>query len=120
MRGGDRGYPLDGRIGVEQHAAAAIDLPIDEAGAENPAAEIHLLAAARAIFEARERLDRSAFDNERAIVVQPFAVEDARPVENLHGAASPCGATAPPTNRIAPSVGSYNGGLSHPAISASK
>ncbi len=33
MRGGDRCNPLEGRIGVEQHAAAAIDLPIDEAGA---------------------------------------------------------------------------------------
>ena len=33
MRGGDRGDPLNGRLGVEQHAAAAIDLPIDEAGA---------------------------------------------------------------------------------------
>ena len=52
MRGGDRGDPLDGRIGVEQHAAAAIDLPVDEAGAENSAAEIDLLAAARAVFEA--------------------------------------------------------------------
>ena len=30
----------------------------------------------------------AALDNERAIVVQPFAVEDARPVENLHCAAS--------------------------------
>ena len=36
MRGGNRRNPLDGRIGVEQHAAAAIDLPIDEAGAKNP------------------------------------------------------------------------------------
>ena len=53
MRGGDRGDPLDGRIGVEQHAAAAIDLPIDEAGAQNAAAEIDLLAAARAVLEAR-------------------------------------------------------------------
>ena len=53
MRGGDRRDSLDGRIGVEQHAAAAVDLPIDEAGAENSAAEIDLLAAARAVFEAR-------------------------------------------------------------------
>ena len=33
MRGGDRGDSLNGRIGVEQHAAAAVDLPIDEARA---------------------------------------------------------------------------------------
>ena len=51
MRGGDRGDSLNGRIGVEQHAAAAIDLPIDEAGAQNPAAEIDLLAAAGAVVE---------------------------------------------------------------------
>ena len=31
MRGGDRGYSVNCRIGVEQHAAAAVDLPIDEA-----------------------------------------------------------------------------------------
>ena len=88
MRGRDRRDSLDGRIGVEQHAAAAIDLPIDEAGAENSAAEIVLLAAAGAVFQAGERLDRSAFDNERAIVVQSLAIEQARPVENLHCAAS--------------------------------
>ena len=88
MRGRDRGDSLDGRIGVEQHAAAAVDLPIDEARAQNAAAEIDLLAAARAVGEGRERLDRAALDNERTIVVQPFAVEDARSVENLHCAAS--------------------------------
>ena len=88
MRGGDRSNSLDGRIGVEQHAAAAVDLPIDEARAQNAAAEIDLLAAARAVGEGGERLDRSALDNERAIVVQPLAVEDARSVENLHCAAS--------------------------------
>ena len=33
MRGGDCGDSLDGWIGVEQYAAAAIDLPIDEARA---------------------------------------------------------------------------------------
>ena len=120
MRAGDRGDPLDGRLGVEQHAAAAVDLPIDEARRENAAAEIDLLAAAGAVFEADKRLDRGAFDNEGVVVVQPFAVEDPRPVENLHCVASLCGATAPPTNRIAPSVGSYNGGESRAAISGSK
>ena len=49
MRGGDRGDSLDGRLGVEQNAAAAVDLPIDETGRENPAAEIELLAAAGAV-----------------------------------------------------------------------
>ena len=120
MRGGDRGDPLDGRLGVEQHAAAAVDLPIDEARRKNAAAEIDLLAAAGAVFKADKRLDRAAFDNERVVVVQPFAVEDACPVENLHCAASLCGATTPPTNRIAPSVGSYSGGESRAAISRSK
>ena len=51
MRRGDRSNSLDGRIGVEQHAAAAIDLPIDEAGAKNSAAKIDLLAAAGAVLE---------------------------------------------------------------------
>ena len=106
MRGGDGSNSLDGRFGVKQHAATAIDLPIDKAGAENSAAEIDLFAAAGAVVEGSERLDRSALDNERAIVVQPFAVEDARSVEDLHCAASLCDATTPPTSRIAPSVGS--------------
>ncbi len=88
MRGRDCGDSLDGRIGVEQHAAAAVDLPIDEARAQNAAAQIDLLAAARAVVEGGERLDRRALDNERAIVVQSLAVEDARSVENLHCAAS--------------------------------
>ena len=77
MRGGDRGDPLDGRIGVEQHAAAAVDLPIDEARAKHSAAEIDLLAAARPVLGWNERLDRAALDDQRAIVVQPFAVEQA-------------------------------------------
>jgi hypothetical protein len=106
MRGGDRGNSLNGRIGVEQHAASAIDLPIDKAGAKNSAAEIDLFAAAGAVNEDSERLDRSALDNERAIIVQPLAIEDARSVEDLHCAASLCDATTPPTSRIAPSVGS--------------
>ncbi len=88
MRGGDRGDPLHGRFGVEQHAAAAVDLPIYETGAKNAAAEIHLLAAAGAVIKVSERPDRLALDNERAIVVQSFAVEDARPIENLHCATS--------------------------------
>ena len=120
MRGGDRRDPRDGRLGVEQHAAAAVDLPIDEARAQNTAAEIDLFAAARAVVEGSERLDRTALDNQRAIVVQPLAVEDARSVENLHCAASLCGATTPPTSRIAPSVGSYSGGESRAATSGSK
>jgi hypothetical protein len=49
MRGGDFGDAVNGGLGVEQNAAAAIDLPVDKAGAENPAAEIDLLAAARAV-----------------------------------------------------------------------
>src|SRR4029077_13944163 len=106
MRGGDRSNSLNGRIGVEPHTAAAVDLPIDEAGAENSAAEIDLFATAGAVVEGSERLDRSALDNERAIVAQPFAVEDGRPIKNLHCAASLWGATTPPTSRIAPSVGS--------------
>ena len=49
MRGRDRSDPFHRRLGVEQHSAAAVDLPIDEAGAENSPAEIVLLAAARAV-----------------------------------------------------------------------
>ena len=104
MRRRDCGDSLDRRLSVEQHAAAAVDLPVDEARRENSAAEIHLLSAAGTVLESGERKDRRALDNERPVVVQPFAVEQARPVENLHCAVSLCGAMTPPTNRIAPSV----------------
>ena len=40
VRGGDFRDRLDRRLGVEQHAAAAVDLPVDEAGREDSAAEI--------------------------------------------------------------------------------
>ena len=86
-----RGDRLDRRLGVEQHAAAAIDLPVDEAGGEHAAAEIDLLAAARAVLEVDERLDRAALDHERMIVEKPLAVEQARAVKDLHCAASLCG-----------------------------
>ena len=88
MGGCNGGDPLDRRIGVEQNAAAAIDLPVDKAGAENPAAEIDLLAAARAVSNGDERLDGAALHDQRAIVVQPFAVEQAGAIENLHRTAS--------------------------------
>ena len=120
VRGGDRGDPVDGWLGVEQNAAAAIDLPIDEAGRENSAAKIQLVAAAGAVVEPGERLDRIAFDHERAIVAEPFAVEDARADENFHCAASLCAAMTPPTIRIAPSVASCSGSESRAAISGSR
>ena len=75
-------------------------------GLKNPAAEVDLLAAAGAVFKGDKRLDRRAFEHECAVVAQSFAVEDPRAVENFHSAASRRGATAPPTNRIAPSVAS--------------
>ena len=120
MSGGNRGDPLHGRLGVEQHSTAAVDLPIDEARRENPAAEILLLAAAGAVLEPGERLDRIALDHEREVVVQPLAVEYARAREDFHCAASLCGAMTPLTSRIAPSVASCSGALSSAAISGSR
>ena len=84
MRGGDRGDPLHRRLGVEQSSSAAVDLPIDKARRENSPAEIDRFAAARAVLEAGQRCNRCAFNDERAVVVKPFAVEQARPRENFH------------------------------------
>ena len=88
MRGGDPGDGLDRRLGVEQHAASAIDLPVDEAGGEDPAAKIDLLAVARAVTPIDKRLDRRLLDHERMIVEKPLAVEEPRSAKDLHCAAS--------------------------------
>ena len=120
MRGGDRSDSLHGRVAVEQNAAAAVDLPVDEAGAENSAVEIHLLAAARAVVEQGQRPDQIALDHQRAVVAEPLAVEDAGAGEHFHCAASLCAAMTPPAMRIAPSLASCSGGESSAAISGSR
>ena len=118
--GGDPGDALDRRLGVEQHAAAAVDLPVDETRREDSAAEIDLLAVARAILQFDQRMDSSAVDDERVIVEKPLAVEEARSGKDFHCAASRSLVTTPPASRIAPSVASYSGLASMAAISGSR
>jgi hypothetical protein len=120
MRRGDPCDGLDRRLGVEQNAASAIDLPVNEAGSEDPAAEIDLLAGARTVIEFDERLDRRLLDDERMIVEKPLSVEEPRSGKDLHCAASLSLATTPPASRIAPSVASYSGCVSNSPISASR
>ena len=108
VRMGDPGDRVDRRLGVEQHAATAVNLPVDETGGEDAAAEIDLFAAVRTVREVNESADRAAVDDERVIVEKPLAVEQARAIEHFHRAASLPVATAPPTIRIAPSVASYS------------
>ncbi len=117
---GDPRDCVQGRLGVEQRAAAAIDLPVDEPGRQDPAAEIDRLAAARAVPEIDERADRPVLDDERMIVEKPLAVEQARPIEHLHRATSSLVATAPPAIRIAPSVASWSGVFISAATSGSR
>ena len=114
---GDPGDRLNRRLGVEQDAGAAVDLPVDEAGGEDPAAEIDFFPAARAVLEIDEPANRAAVDNERVIVEKPFAVEQTGASEHSHCSASLPAATAPPAIRIAPSAASYSGCRSSPAMS---
>ena len=116
----DARHALDGRLGVEQDAAAAIDLPIDEAWGENPAAEIDGLAAARALLDVDEGANDSALNDEGVIVEKPLAVEQARAEEHFHGAGSFRCAIRPPAIRMAPSVASCRGGVSSASTIGSK
>ncbi len=115
MSGGDRADRLRRRRRVEQHAAAAIDLPIDEAGRKNAAAEIVLRAAARALGDGGDPSNRAVLDDERAILAQRDAVEQARAIEDLQPArpahVSPLSLAGrtPPAKRIAPSAASNDG-----------
>ena len=77
MRGDDLGDALRRRIVVEEYAAAAVDLPIDEAGRERSAAEIDALAVARPVRHGAESDDSAMFGDERVILENPYAVEDA-------------------------------------------
>ena len=53
-RGGDRRQRLGRRRRVEQHAAAAVDLPVDEPRRQHAAGKIDLLAAARPLGRRRD------------------------------------------------------------------
>ena len=81
---GDARHALDGRLGVEQDAAAAVDLPVDEPWRENAAAEIDRLAAARDAprQSTSARID-AVLDDEGVIVEKPLAIEQARAVRTF-------------------------------------
>ena len=120
VRAGDRSDPLDGRLGVEQHAPAAVDLPVDQAGREDPAAAVDLIAAARPLLDVDEGANDAVFDDERVVVEEPLAVEQARAEEHGHREASFPVETTPPAINMAPSVASCRGRVRSAAISGAK
>ena len=77
MRRADRAYGVDARRIVEQHAAAAVHLHIDESGHQHLAVEIqHLCFLQPRIAGADQRLDARALDEHAA------AFDEARIREN--------------------------------------
>src|SRR5580692_5539681 len=69
---------------VEEKAAAAIDLPVDEARSQDAAAKVALLPAARALRMGRQRDNDALLNDKRAIVEELFAVEETRPEQHEH------------------------------------
>ena len=81
MRRTDRGDALDGRLVVEQHAAAAVDLRIDEAGNEPAVLEVDRVR--RRTVECGYRHDPAALDRDRRAGQQGVGGDD-RAVYEMH------------------------------------
>lgn len=79
MRTGNRVQRLDvGRV-VEQRAATAIDLYIDEAGQQPATAQIHLLVGRTQLRRrvGQQRADVAVFDHHRKIIAELIAGKNA-------------------------------------------
>ena len=69
---------------VEQHAAAAVHLPVDQTGREHAAAQIALAPAGRTARMRHDRDDAPVLAGQRAVVDHPLAVEQPRAGVNVH------------------------------------
>ena len=67
---------LDARIVVQQRAAAAIDLQVDEPWREDAAAQRHALGIGRRV-SSDDTLDAAAIDDQRRAIPPQLAIEDA-------------------------------------------
>ena len=72
------------RIFVDQGAAAAVDLNIDESRREQPSAEVALHAASRPLFMSNDGLYARPVQDERPIVEKMGAIEQARAGQHEH------------------------------------
>jgi hypothetical protein len=110
MGQGDGAGALRGSLFVEQHAAAAIDLGVEEARRQHAAAElvadeIHGHAESR-----HDVQDPLAVEQHRVVVEEALAGEDARAAERLGGI--PHDGISPRAIRMAPSMASPMGSTS--------
>jgi hypothetical protein len=79
VRGADGAQRLDrGRV-VEEHAAAAVHLRVDETGQQHRAGEVVPLGGLHArVAGGHDRRDAVAFDEDRASLDKPLVGKDAR------------------------------------------
>ena len=77
VRGADGTDGIDRRIVVEQHAAAAINLQVDEAGNEQAAIEGHPFGIGRNRIRTGNAGDMAEFDQQRRVVVPVVPLENA-------------------------------------------